>query len=158
MDIEEFMQMLSNARKENCGNLTIGKALEQLRQFPKDCVIVLDKHGFKQIDSENCYYDDIQGDLYLKNYFDSYRGYYEDGYIGISTKNRHLTVENLIELLKVSKEKGVMYGYKGGEYAINDNVVLWLSPDSSSCIGIYPTKFMQNQSDNTVLMLTDYKN
>jgi hypothetical protein len=110
MDIETMMKIMNDARIESAGNLTIGKMLKKLNQFSND-----DKVLF------------TNGKFYGGGW-DSYRGYYEDFALGCSDEDQGFnTVGNIKEALNDALEAGIMYGYKGGEFSITDDTLVWFA-------------------------------
>ena len=66
----------------------------------------------------------VSDGTYVRNEFGSDRGNYYDMYIGYNTlsdkEDTIKTVGGMIDLLERAKKKGVMTGYKGGTYEINE--------------------------------------
>ena len=55
---------------------------------------------------------------------DSYRGFYED--LAFSATDRHIGTRELLE--QCLRIRGRVYqGYKGGDYIMNDDTVLWIA-------------------------------
>lgn len=81
----------------------------------------------------------------LNGEFDSYRGYYEDLAIKkeiISDDSVSSTVLDLKKVLKKALEQGEMYGYKGGDYNINESTLVWFgdygtTSGSFKIVGVY---------------------
>lgn len=70
----------------------------------------------------------IANQEYIKYVYGSDRGSYKNLYIDLSEENTHkMDLNTLINLLNLSLDTGVMFGYKGGEYAINKNTLVTLS-------------------------------
>jgi len=66
--------------------------------------------------------------IFFDGDFGSYRGYYEDLYIGRSDKDEGFdTVGQIKAALDKALDVGVMHGYKGGEFSISDNTLVWFS-------------------------------
>ena len=108
--IKEMLSMISDVRKSSAGNLTIGDMYTKLSQFDESEKVVFSNGDF------------FDGD------FDSYRGYYEDLYIGRSDKDEGFdTVGQIKAALDKALDVGVMHGYKGGEFSISDNTLVWFS-------------------------------
>jgi hypothetical protein len=152
MSIEFMMKMVSDMRKSQSSNMTIGDMLKKLSTFPKDAVISLDRNGFEEYRESNYAESNYPTEMYISGEWDSYRGYYEDMMIGIKRDNTDYTVSQLIELLESAKAKGIMYGYKGGEYSVNDNTILWLEEECDRCRGIAPIGFYEVDKNNVLLI------
>lgn len=88
--------------------ITIGEMIKQLELLPSD----------KTIQYDFCYFAP-------NGEFDSYRGYYKDAYIGYS-KDESCTCGELLQVLKYNLGT-TMYGYKGGEYPVTEETLLWVS-------------------------------
>lgn len=58
--------------------------------------------------------------------FCSYRGYYSDLCLDYDLDSR-ITVKELLEKAKSCINK-TFYGYKGGEFEMNENSVVWIAP------------------------------
>lgn len=66
--------------------------------------------------------------LDLFNEYGSYRGNYEDLYIGLSLNNEpSITSSELIELLNKALDNQTMYGYKGGYFDIEEDTLVVLA-------------------------------
>ena len=110
MNVESILNMVSDIRRSSAGNLTIGTMLDKLNQYDNN-----DKIKF------------LNGEFFNGN-FGSYRGYYEDLCIGYDDKDQGFnTVKDLKDTLTKALDKGVMYGYKGGEFSINEDTLVWLA-------------------------------
>ena len=111
MDLfERMMEKMNKERIENSKNLTLGALLERLSNFEDYKEIILSTGDF------------------LKNSYDSYRGYYEDISIEPSTDNEdNMTVGKLEELVNKALSDGIMYGYKGGEFGIESSTLVWVA-------------------------------
>lgn len=110
MNIESIIKLMKDTRIENATNLTIGEAIQKLNSFSES-----DKLLF----SNGHYFDGT---------YDSYRGYYEDMYIGWDDEDKGFnTVGKLKEVLNDALDVGVMIGYKGGEFSIAEDTLLWFS-------------------------------
>lgn len=87
--------------------MTVGALMEALTQYE---------------DSDEVAYDFV----YMRpTTLDSYRGYYEDLALGYTSEGS-ITVRELKELLSSSMGK-TFHGYKGGEYTMNENTLLWVA-------------------------------
>lgn len=113
--METFMKIFSDMRKSNAGNLTLGELEDKIQQFNDDEKFVL------------------SNGVYLTGEFDSYRGYYEDLYFEFSNEDQGFnTIGQLKETINKAYEQGIMEGYKGGEFPIQDNTLVWVSTYSCS--------------------------
>lgn len=116
MDIQSLLNSISDVRKNSAGNLTIGDMLSKLDQFNDDETVTF---------SNGAYFDGS---------FGSYRGYYEDMYLGFDKENQGFnTVGDIKNALESALNKGEMMGYKGGEYSIDVDTLLWSA--SYGCCG-----------------------
>ena len=111
MDLfKRMIDKMDKKRIENSKNLTLGTLLERLNYFEDYKEIILSTGDF------------------LKNSYDSYRGYYEDISIEPSTDNKdNMTVGKLKELVNRALSDGTMYGYKGGEFDIESSTLVWVA-------------------------------
>jgi len=156
--IDEMLEIMNNARKDSCSNLTIGKALKQLKELDENMVVEIDQTGFQEY-FKDCRENEYEADneeatFYFKKTWDSYRGYYEDLMLEISTEEeKDYTVKDYIELLEQALQKGMMYGYKGGVYKITENTILWLD-EYGRAKGVFPFRFMK--IDKKVILLTSW--
>lgn len=107
MDIQEFINELNKNNKVKRANsqLTLGSLIKQLEEFPKDQKIVdlVDAH--------------------------SYRGYYSDLAF---TFGNPITVSDLAKKLKTDCLNNEFYGYKGGDFLMDENTPLWFSTYGST--------------------------
>jgi hypothetical protein len=116
MDIKSLLNSISDVRKNSAGNLTIGDMLTKLDQFNDDETVTY---------SNGAYFDGS---------FGSYRGYYEDMYLGFDREDQGCnTVGHLKTALESALSHGEMTGYKGGEFSIEEDTLLWSA--SYGCIG-----------------------
>lgn len=162
MDIQAFLELSSKMRKQQNTNLTIGQALEQLSKMPPTAKIKVDNSGMEE--HKNYLIDlyknpnyaeenkDEFYDMYLCDDWSSYRGYYEDMRIGVTNELCEFTVQQLIDLLNSAKAKGKMYGYKGGEFSVDDSTILWLEKLYNYCSGIAPIQFYKIDDENILLI------
>ena len=168
MNYDFLLNAISVARKSHAKNMTLGKMLSRLEQFPKRSIITVDNHGMdkykeamielyhdepeyiKKLEKEGDFFD-----MFLCDNWDSYRGYYEDMYIGITNVKSDFTVGELIELLKRAKGVGKMWGYKGGEYTVDDNTLVWLEKEKNEAKGIAPVALYKGDNSN-VILVTEY--
>jgi len=110
MDIEKLMKIMSDARKNGAGNLTIRGMLDKLNNFDDNEKVTLPDGKF------------------FDGTADSYRGYYEDMYLGYCYEDLgHNTVGSLKQILTDALLTAEMTGYKGGEFPIEDDTLLWLA-------------------------------
>lgn len=109
-DFQSLSKLISEARKMSAGNLTIGQMLNKLNAFDDDVRFT------------------FTNGKYFDGTYDSYRGYYEDLYIGYSDDDKGFNyVGKLKQVLNKALDDGEMYGYKGGEYSINNDTLVWLA-------------------------------
>lgn len=166
--IEEYMNILDAVRKQNSSNLTIGKMLEELKALPFQAKIKIDMSFAKdysdymlELFNDDPEYAEERArefkdcQFYFSGTYYSYRGYYCDMAIGIKKKESEFTVKDMIELLNNAKNEGKMFGYKGGEYNINDNTLLWLEIGGNEASGIAPIK-LYKLNDNEILLITKF--
>ncbi len=110
MFFDLLMKAVSDARKASAGNLSIGEMLDKLNKFKDDEQITFTNEKFHD------------------GTFDSYRGYYEDMYIGWSNSdNGANTVGSLKDTLITALNQGEMYGYKGGDFSIDRDTLVWMA-------------------------------
>jgi len=110
MDAQKLVDALRAMRKQTAANLSIGQMLKKLEQFNDDARLFL------------------SNDKFFTTEFGSYRGYYEDMYIGYSDTDTGLnTVGGLRGILEAALAKGEMKGYKGGDFPIDHDTLLWMS-------------------------------
>jgi len=110
MDIQAMLKMMHDARKSSATNLTIGEMLNKLNQFDDDENVV------------------FTNEMFFDGTWGSYRGYYEDMYIGCRFDDKGLnTVGNIKNTLMEALETGIMEGYKGGEYSVNNDTLVWFA-------------------------------
>ena len=82
--------------------------------------------------------DDEELDVELTGEWGSYRGYYEQVYIGYRRKGRNYsTVEELKAIIYDALGTGVMHGYKGGEYSVYENSEVCFALGDSYVGGLY---------------------
>lgn len=161
MNIQNMLDTFDRIRKENNTSLTIGTMLKQLDKYDDELEIVIDGSGYKDYidDHQDMYKENPQwreeyGQLYFDNTFGSYRGYYEDMYLGITKKETITKVKNLKSLLNEAKMKKYMYGYKGGDFTIDDSTILWLD-EYSCCKQISPISLFEN--NGKLVLITKYQ-
>lgn len=110
IDFQGLSKAISSSRKMCADNLTIGKMLEKLNSFHDDEQFIF---------SNGTFFDGT---------YDSYRGYYEDLYIGYSNEDKGFnTIGKLKQTLHKALDHREMYGYKGGTFAINNDTLIWLA-------------------------------
>ena len=81
----------------------------------------------------------------LNGEFDSYRGYYEDLAIDKDYASDESTTSTVFDFKKVlnnALEQGEMYGYKGGDYSIDESTLVWFgsygtTSGSLKIVGVY---------------------
>ena len=155
-----MMEQMNEIRKNQSSNLTIEKMLEQLDKFDNNSEIVIDGTGYQDyiISCEKIYKEypewrEEYSQLYFDNSFGSYRGYYEDMYLGITKQENKTTVKDLKEVLNEALKEKEMYGYKGGEFAINKKTILWLD-EYGHAKGIAPITFYKD--NDKIILITKY--
>lgn len=110
MDIQVLLNAMSDIRKSSAGNITIGRMLKKLDQFQDDELF------------------EFTNGKYFDGSYGSYRGYYEDLYLGYSDEDQGKnTIGDLKKTLRQALEDKVMFGYKGGDFVIDENTLVWLS-------------------------------
>lgn len=110
MDMALLLKTLGDIRKSSAGNLTIRDMFTKLEKFNDDEAVILSNGRF------------LDGD------FGSYRGYYEDLYIGCNGEDKGLnTVGEFKKVLDKALDEGEMTGYKGGDYPINADTLVWVA-------------------------------
>jgi hypothetical protein len=113
--IYALINKLQEERVESADNLTIGEFLEKLNQFDDNEKVVF---------SNGKHFDGT---------YDSYRGYYQDLYIGISDSDVGLdAVGSIKKTLNEALECGEMTGYKGGDFSIHEGTLVWFSTYGST--------------------------
>lgn len=85
------------------------------------------------------YHDDEEIlNVELTGEWGSYRGYYDQMFIGYNRKGRNYsTVEELKGIIYDALGEGVMHGYKGGEFSVYDNTEVCFALGDSSVGGLY---------------------
>ncbi|MFK7678626.1 hypothetical protein ACI3ER_11350 [Bacillus sp. Wb] len=97
------------------GRLDVADLLGKLNQFKDDEKIEFSNGKF------------LDGD------YGSYRGYYDDIYFEYSYEdNGYNTIGNFKKIIYKALEEGVMEGYKGGDFSIDESTFTWLSTYGSS--------------------------
>lgn len=110
MDIMRIIEIMDEQRITNAANLSIGEMLDKLNTFDE-------KEEVKFLNG-----------LYFGGGWGSYRGYYKDAFIEHDTEDRGKNaVKDLKDVLLKALDKGEMEGYKGGEYRVNRNTLLWFA-------------------------------
>ena len=139
---DNFRKELEAAQRAEGIILTLGELLEKLQGSTYSKPVF-----FKRLD------DDREFILDLDDPFFSYRGYYERMALGITNSIDTLipTVGHVIQTLENALDEGTMEGYKGGDYSINKNVLMYAEWDYSSCNGMMINNVAEE--DNRVLIL-----
>lgn len=108
--IQGIMDAMGQSRRASAANLTVGQLLHRLEGYAEDCPI------------------QVRGaSPWLNGKMTSYRGYYEDLALEPSnTDQGHNTVGALRDLLTQGIGQ-IMHGYKGGEYPITEQTLLWVA-------------------------------
>lgn len=110
MTLEAFMKQVMEERKEKHQGMTLGKLDKMLRRYMPDAPIIL------------------SSGVHLTGEFDSYRGYYEDLALEFSVEDpgqKVLTVQQLRNVIQNALVQGEMEGYKGEEYSITEETLVW---------------------------------
>lgn len=85
--------------------------------------------------------DDEELNVELTGEFGSYRGYYDQVFIGYRRKGRNYsTVEELKGLIHEALGEEVMYGRKGGEFPVDEQTEVCFAQDERSVVGLYVKK------------------
>lgn len=168
MEIRQMLDMMESARKKYSANLKLGSMLDKLNSFPKDAIVRISMDfardykryisdlyadNEKELKNEIEKFDNTQ--FYFTGSWFSYRGYYCDMALGVSKSGNPCTVEKLITILNNATTEGVMEGYKGGKFEINNYTILWLATDYSNSIGIAPVDLIK-LNDNEILLITKF--
>jgi len=110
MNIESLRKIMDDKRKSSSENLTLGKLDSKLNLFQDNEKFTLSNGRF------------LNGD------FDSYRGYYEDIYFGVGIEDKKInTISQLKKMILDAYDQAIMIGYKGGEYEIDVNTLIWVA-------------------------------
>jgi len=116
LDLQSYMDKMSEVRRKVRRNyhLTKGELIEKLGECEKNKIIA---SSYKP-------YNDEMINVYISGRLFSYRGYYSDMILEY-TRNRDeaTTVEDLLRHLRNFDE---MTGYKGGDFKVEDDTVVWL--------------------------------
>ena len=84
------------------------------------------------------YDDNEELNVELTGDWGSYRGYYDQLYIGYKKKgDKHSTVDKLRGIIEEALDTGVMHGYKGGEFSINEHTEVCFAQDYRATGGLY---------------------
>lgn len=112
MDIQALMDAFGAAAKTTRRgyHLTLGKLISALEAAPSDAVVELDCGGSPSKPH-------------------SYRGYYED--LAFEAAPSPITAEQFLSLCR-SVHNQVLGGWKGGDYLMDDDAVLWIANKGSS--------------------------
>ena len=110
MNIQEILKVIYNVDRENLDALTIGETLDRLNKF---------NDNYKLLFSNGLYFD---------GEYDSYRGYYKDLALGCDEEDKGFnTVGDVKRILHKALDDGEMIGYKGGEYPIEQDTLVWFA-------------------------------
>ena len=86
----------------------------------------------------NYHNDDEELNVELTGEWGSYRGYYDQMFIGYRRKGgNYSTVEELKGIIYDALGEGVMHGYKGGEFFVGNNTEVCFALDDRSVSGLY---------------------
>tara|TARA_Y100001973_G_C5175964_1_gene321929 strand:+ start:170 stop:613 length:444 start_codon:yes stop_codon:yes gene_type:complete len=116
-DHEMFLTIWREARRGHLKvPLDLGTLHAVMKNMPDDALVLFDGHG---------HFGESPGDLC------SYRGYYEDLSIEPEDGRHVVTVKEFAE--KLDRADGMIFnGYKGGEFRMNVNSTVWVSPYGSA--------------------------
>ena len=89
-------------------NYNLGNLIEDLSKYPKDAKVYIEPFCLYPTD------------------FGSYRGYYSDLSIEFTTESNGLNCGELLDKAKNCVGKS-FYGYKGGDFEMTKNSVIWIS-------------------------------
>ena len=90
------------------------------------------------LDALNCHSDDEELNVELTGEWGSYRGYYDQAFIGYRRKGRNYsTVEELKNIIYEALGEETMYGYKGGEFSVGYDTEVCFALDDRSVSGLY---------------------
>lgn len=119
--IEGAMAQHNKERRESATNIRLGELIKRLENLP-----VKTLHD----NTENDRYVITLGAVSVSG-FDSYRGYYEDLSLVPSKEGYGMKVSELLERAKEARGK-VFTGYKGGNFPMHDDSIIWLAPYGES--------------------------
>lgn len=113
--IEMMLKSISEARKKNATNMTLGEFIDVLKEIPEGSQIIYKAFG--------C----------LPGKLASYRGYYEDLALDVLGPEYNKAIP-VSEVLKECEEAigKVFTGWKGGDYEASRDTLLWAS-NTGSC-------------------------
>lgn len=111
MQLQDFLDIyLENEKlKREARNYNLGNLIDDLKKYPKDANIEIPPF---------CLYP---------TGITSYRGYYSDLAITYGDSTRALTCGELLNLCEKAVGKK-FFGYKGGEFEMSRNTVVWIAP------------------------------
>lgn len=113
LNIEATMKVMNDQRKSSAQNMRLGAFIKALETRPQDQRIALDFCGM------------------TPEHLDSYRGYYEDLAFRPGETYSKRTVAEVLQEAK--KALGATFtGYKGGDFTMDENTLLWVSPYGES--------------------------
>lgn len=134
LTLGKLMEAMNKKKRADSINLTIGAML----------TILDDLHDGDMIKLSN--------NMKLFNNFESYRGYYEDLMLDVEADGSFgevCTVGDLRRLLNRALREGIMEGYKGGEFVINKETLVWVD-SYGKCNSLAVTNIL---SDNGLVTL-----
>lgn len=165
MNLQDFVNSYLDMYRKRETTMRIGQALQELYALPKGALVQISMEWVKlyqeyydtfddreYAEYKKHEYDDKQ--MYFDKTFDSDRGDYAKMYLGYTYEKTETTVQDLIDLLIKAKKQGIMEGYKGGEFEIDDDTLITIAEYGFS-EGIRPTHF--ELKDNIVIMHTTYE-
>lgn len=110
MNIRAILKAVYDVDREIVDALTIRETLDRVSRFSEDDELIF---------SNGLYFD---GD------YDSYRGYYKDLAIGCDEEDKGFnTVGDIKRVLHKALDDGEMIGYKGGEFPIEQDTLVWFA-------------------------------
>lgn len=117
--------------------MTLGELIKELYEMPQNAEIIIDENVFK-----NCPYYDEENEMpktnvSLSKKFFSYRGNYYDLAIGVKFDNEeNVTVKDFITALRNDALFRTFQGYKGGDFYMDEDTLVWLERYPNECRGI----------------------
>jgi hypothetical protein len=120
--IDDQVKRLRHQTITNSDQLTLGQLIEKIE--------VIKKKDYKCHDgSEPSVGYDFE--YLFPTTIDSWRGSYEELALNFETTGEELSLSKFLELLKSAVGK-TFYGYKGGDYTMDENTPIWVANYSHS--------------------------
>ena len=165
MDYQTLFNNIMALNRMRETTMRIGEALKQLEKLPKNAEVEISMEWVDKYKEYINTFDDKEyiarriskydkKQMYFDKSFGSDRGDYANMYLGYTYEPTKTTVQDLIDILNNAKKQGTMYGYKGGEFDIDDSTLLTIAEYGYS-EGIRPTNF--ELIGDKVIMHTKYK-